>query len=74
VLQYEWINNFETRPRNQAVEYLAVVRYRQKIWRDWLFYEIAPQARFPRDRDFDFTPGILFRLEMIFGRFEGTGV
>jgi hypothetical protein len=73
-LQYEWINNFETRPKNQAVEYLAIVRYRQKIWRDWLFYEIAPQARFPRDRDFDFTPGILFRLEMIFGRYEGMGV
>lgn len=73
-LQYEWINNYETRPKNQAVEYLAIVRYRQKIWRDWLFYEIAPQARFPRDRDFDFTPGILFRLEMIFGRYGSTGM
>jgi hypothetical protein len=34
-----------------------------------MFLEFAPQARFPRDRGFEFTPGILFRLEVIFGRY-----
>jgi hypothetical protein len=56
------------------VEYLAIVRYRQKLWRDWLFFEVAPQASLRRDRDFDLTSGVLFRLEMILGRFEGMGV
>ncbi len=74
VFQYEWINSFQTQPAHQLQEVLAVVRYRQRLWRDWMFYEIAPQASFRRERDFDVAPGILFRLEMIFGRYEGDGV
>ena len=66
-LQYEWVNSFQTRPTDVLTEELFVFRYRQRFWRDWLFLEIAPQVRFPRDRGFEFTPGILFRLEMVFG-------
>jgi hypothetical protein len=66
-LQYEWINSFQTRPTDLLTEELLVFRYRQRFWRDWLFLEIAPQARFPRDRGFEYMPGILFRLEMVFG-------
>lgn len=74
VFQYELVNSFQTHPANQLQEVLAVVRYRQKLWRDWMFYEIAPQASFRRERDFDVAPGILFRMEIILGRFEGVGV
>lgn len=74
VVQYEWVNSYTTHPENQLEEVRLTVRYRQKIWRDWMFYEIAPQVSYRRERDFDFMPGILLRLEMIFGRYEGTGV
>lgn len=66
-LQYEWVNSFQTRPIDALIEELIVLRYRQRFWRDWLFLEIAPQARFPRDRGFEYTPGILFRIDMVFG-------
>lgn len=66
-LQYEWVNSFQTRPTDLLTEELFVFRYRQRFWRDWLFLEIAPQARFPRDRGFEYTPGILFRIDMVFG-------
>jgi hypothetical protein len=66
-LQYEWVNSFQTRPTDLLTEELFIFRYRQRFWRDWLFLEIAPQVRFPRDRGFEYTPGILFRLEMVFG-------
>jgi hypothetical protein len=66
-VEYEWINNFQTYPTNELVEELLVFRYRQRFWRDWLFLEIDPQFRYPRDRSFVFTPGILFRIEMVFG-------
>ena len=66
-LQYEWVNSFQTRPTDLLMEELFVFRYRQRFWREWLFLEIAPQVRFPRDRNFEYTPGILFRLEMVFG-------
>lgn len=66
-LQYEWVNSFQTRPTDLLIEELFVFRYRQRFWRKWLFLDIAPQVRFPRDRGFAYTPGILFRLEMVFG-------
>lgn len=68
-LNYEWINNFQTSPVHELEEMAFIVRYRQRILRDWLFFEIAPQARYPRERSFDFTPGILFRLEAVFGKY-----
>lgn len=70
-VQYEWINSFQTYPTNELDEELLVFRYRQRFIRDWLFLEIAPQCRFPRDLGFHATPGILFRLETVFGNIAG---
>lgn len=67
-LGYEWNNFFELKdPNNHLEETNLRLRYRQRIWRDWLFFEVAPQLGFPKDRDFDLTPGILLRLDMFFG-------
>ncbi len=67
-LDYEWINSYQTRPVGELTEVAFRVRYRHSFWREWLFFEISPQARFPRDHNFDILPGILFRLEVFFGR------
>lgn len=67
-LQYELANSIKTRPNHQLDITAFRVLYRQKIWKDWLYYEVGPQVSFPRDREFDFTPGIYLRLEVIFGR------
>jgi hypothetical protein len=66
-LNYEWSNSYQTRPLDELTEIAFRVRYRHSFWREWLFFEIAPQLRFPRDRNFDVTPGILFRFESFFG-------
>jgi hypothetical protein len=68
-LEYEWVNIFQTQPQNALTEVDLRVRYRQRILRDWLYFEVAPQYRFPRDRGFEPTPGILFRLETMFGHY-----
>jgi hypothetical protein len=67
-LQYSWVNVFQTKPVNALTEIDLRVSYRKRIWRDWLYYEVMPQYRFPRDRGFEATPGILFRLDMLFGK------
>jgi len=67
-LDYAWINSYQTRPVYELAEILFSIRYRQNIWRDWFFFEVAPQLRFPRSGNFDGIPGILFRFEMYFGR------
>jgi hypothetical protein len=68
-LNYEWVNVFQTRPVHVLTEVNVRVRYRQRLWRDWFFFEIAPQYRFPRDRHFEATPGVMFRFDMIFGNY-----
>ena len=70
-LDYSWNNSYQTRPVHELTEILFSVRYRQRIWRDWLFYEVAPQIRFPRTGNFKGIPGVLFRFEIFFGR---TGI
>ena len=66
-VDYEWVNSFQTRPINELTEVALRVRYRHSFWRKWLFGEVSPQIRFPRDMNFDGIPGILFRLEMFLG-------
>ena len=66
-ISYEWANIFQSRPVNELLEVDLRVRYRQRVWRDWLYFETAPQYGFPRTRAFRATAGILFRLEMNFG-------
>ena len=67
-MRYEWINKFLTKPDNHLDEVVLKIGYRRRVWRKWLFFEIVPQASFPDDEDFHFTPGILFRIETNFGQ------
>ena len=43
------------------------VSYRRKIYRHFVFAEVIPEVAWPREQDYDATPAISFRLEMIFG-------
>jgi len=67
-IEYGWINSFQTEPNNHLEEIMFRVRYRQNIWRNWIFYEIQPQIRFPKSEAFNITPGVLLILESIFGK------
>ena len=64
---YEWINSYNTFPVGALTEIAFRIRYRHSYLRDWLFFEVAPQVRFPRDSNFDSTAGILFKVEVLFG-------
>jgi len=67
VLEYEWRASYETRPHHQLQEVVFKVRYRQPFLKKWLFLDLVPMATFPREKDFDFTPGFMVQLEFIFG-------
>ena len=65
-VEYQLINGFRTHP-HRLDQITVRIRHRQKIWRDWLVFEAAPQVSFPDEREFKPVPGILFRLEATFG-------
>jgi hypothetical protein len=70
-LGYEWVNVFHTRPIHELTEVALRVRYRQMLLRrEWVYVEVAPQYRFPRSHSFKGLPGILFRIEMLFGNYR----
>ncbi len=66
-LDYELINIYRTKPVGELTEVDFRIRYRHSFWRNWLFFEISPQVRFPQNRNFRDVPGILFRIEMFIG-------
>lgn len=58
--------------------YSAHLVWRQRLHRDWVFLEIEPGVDWPRDRDYDATPLVRIKLDIILGRFadpngNGTG-
>jgi len=64
---YEQVNTVKTRPNHALDESIVRTRLRRRIWRKWLFAEVAPQVAFRNEDDFDTTPGVLFKLEVILG-------
>lgn len=48
-------------------EYRIRIPYRQRIWRTWMFVEIEPGARFPRERDYKFTPELAITIDLLAG-------
>jgi len=69
-VEYSLGSSFQSRPNYRLEEVAFRIRYRQRIWRDWLFYDIEPHLRFPNADGFRMTPGILLRLEAIIGKYK----
>ncbi len=54
-------------PAWKANSYVTSIRYRQRIFRPWFFYEVEPFVDWIREDHFNTNPGIAFRVEMLFG-------
>lgn len=51
----------------KCTQYQLRLRFRQNVFYPWLFYEIWPIAGWSEARDYEFTPAIRFRLEVVLG-------
>lgn len=47
--------------------YVFTISYRRKIYKSFVFAEVIPEVAWPRELNYEATPAINFRLEMIFG-------
>jgi len=57
----------ETDPKKRAVEYDIFIKYRQRIFRQWLFIELKPEIYWHRNQDFRATSLFTLNLEIQFG-------
>jgi len=58
----------QTQPTWFMTNYLLVVRYRQNLHKEWLFFEIRPQVQYSKVNDWDDEVSLLLRLDLLFGR------
>ena len=65
-LAISWNSFFETYPNTVLESSRMRLRYRQQVWRRWLWFSVAPQVVFPRDSDYDPVPAIMFEVEARF--------
>ena len=67
VFQYQLSVVGDDNPKLKETDYLLLMRYRHKLHRDWMYFEVTPQLSFPRTDTFKMNPSIIMRLEMLFG-------
>lgn len=70
----EWYNSFETRPDHELADIQLQFRYRQRLHRRWLLYEVKPRVNFREENDRDPEFSIYFILEAKFGHEEGKRI
>ncbi len=55
-----------SRPQAQVSDYVLLVSYRYRLHRDWMYFDLSPQLHFPRERNFQSSPMLMARLEILF--------
>jgi len=53
-------------PQLQVTDYVALLFYRYRLHKEWLFFEASPQLHFPREKNFKANPAFYIRLEILF--------
>jgi hypothetical protein len=48
-------------------QYEASLRIRWSLFRRWLYFELEPGLLLERDRDYEFSPEVTARVELLFG-------
>jgi hypothetical protein len=52
---------------NRVFNYLFVMRWRENIWKKWLFYEIAPGVNYHEIHDYRPNYSVVFGIDLFFG-------
>ena len=55
------------KPQIEETAYVLLMRYRYRVHKEWIFFEVIPQLNFPKTNDFNLNPTLLMRLELLFG-------
>ncbi len=55
-----------SKPYPQATDYILLLLYRYRLHHDWTFFELSPQLHFPKEKNFQSSPALTMRLEILF--------
>jgi hypothetical protein len=54
-------------PQLEETAYVLLMRYRYRLHKEWMYFEVTPQLNFPRTDEFNLNALLLFRLQMLIG-------
>lgn len=66
-IDYQAFIWLSTSPNNHIDDQGGRVVYRRRLYKSWIFGESAVWVRFPKEREYQQTAGILFKLDTYFG-------
>ncbi|TAJ76755.1 MAG: hypothetical protein EPO42_11845 [Gallionellaceae bacterium] len=55
-------------PKTEVSEYVALLLYRRRFLRDWMFVELSPQLHYPKEQDYRANSQFVARLEILFSK------
>jgi hypothetical protein len=55
------------KPKIEETAYVLLMRYRYRLHKQWIFFEVIPQLNFPKTDDFNLNASLTMRLELLFG-------
>jgi len=55
-----------SQPQWEVSEYVALLLYRKRLHHKWMFGEISPQLHFPIAKNYQMSPLLMVRLEILF--------
>jgi hypothetical protein len=53
-------------PQYEVTDYVAMIHYRYRLHRQWMFFELSPQLHFPKENNFQSSFALSMRLEVLF--------
>jgi len=57
-----------SQPQIQVSEYVALILYRKRVHRDWVYLDLSPQLHYPRLLDYQLNSQFVIRLEVLFSK------
>ena len=57
-----------TNPQTEVTEHIALVLYRQRLHRDWMFLELSPQLHYPKVDNYRYNAQFFVRLDILFSK------
>lgn len=57
-----------SQPQYHAADYALLVLYRYRLHQQWMFLEVSPQLHYPQIRNYQASPMLSLRLEVLFDR------
>lgn len=67
IMVYRFNISGDTEGIEKVNSYTISTGYRRQLYHNFVYMDFIPEVSWPRDKNFEPTPGITFNLEMIFG-------